>query len=64
MSKLRKFFSASPKDLSMQKLSVSEIVNRMKQTDEQSMRLPRSFARTVSKILEHERSFKTVNNKE
>lgn len=63
MSKLRKFFSVTPKNLSMQKLSASEIANRMKQTDEQSMQLPRSFAKTVSKILEQERSFKTVNNK-
>lgn len=63
MSKLRKLFVVTPKDLSMQKFSSVDIANRMTKTDELSMRLPRSFARTVTRILEHDRSTDANNAK-
>lgn len=46
------FFAASPRDLSMQTLTVSEIADRMKPVDQRSMALPREFAKKVTRILE------------
>ena len=56
--KIKQFFSVSPRELSMQNLTVSEIASKMDKTDENSLRLPRSFARTVSQIIKHESSEK------
>jgi hypothetical protein len=51
MRRLKSFFSASARDLNMKQLTPNEIAVRMQRTDEKSMRLPRSFARTVSQII-------------
>jgi hypothetical protein len=52
MSRLKRFFSASARDLNMKQFTPYEIAAKMQQTDENSLRLPRGFARTVSRILQ------------
>jgi len=54
MLKIKKFFCLSSKDLSAKSLSVTEIAERMERTDENSLRLPRSFAKSVTQIMESE----------
>ena len=58
VQKIRRFFSVSPRELSMQNFTVSEIASKMDKTDENSLRLPRSFARSVSQIIKNESSKK------
>lgn len=54
MNKLKRFFFATPRDLSMQTLSLNEIVIKMKKQDDLDCRLPEIFARKVSIIMEDE----------
>lgn len=56
MRNLKKFFFATPRDLSMQTLSLKEIVSKMKIDDHKNYILPQTFARKVSIIMEEEYS--------
>jgi len=50
--RILKFFAPSPRDLSIQTLTVDEIADRMRPVDERSMVVPREFAKTVTEILD------------
>jgi hypothetical protein len=57
MKRLKKFFLASARDLKMKQLTLHEITAKMQKADENSLRLPRAFARTVSLILQENDRF-------
>lgn len=58
MEKIRIFFAATSRDLSMQKFSVKDIIKRMERTEDEVIELPKGFARAVSKILKADNSKK------
>lgn len=53
MEKLRSFFSPSPSALNMKHYTLDEIIEKMKQSDEEGIRLPQTFANSLRDILQY-----------
>lgn len=52
MNRIKLFFSASPRDLAMQKLTLNDIVNKMQKDEARPVHFPAEFAQKVSHLLE------------